>query len=216
MSRGEQRQSAVAQFFSRIKWTYVIVSVFFLALGILMIVRPETSLTMICRGLGILTAVFGAIRILQYFLRMPEGIGQRYDLAGGLFCLLIAVLLIFRAREVAAILSVIVGIFILIDSVFKLQIALDAHRTGVTSWGMMMLLACVSLLLGILLVFDTLKGQAILSIMMGAALIFDALVDLFTVFYVTRVAKNIKSAVRDAIDDATAIETTGEVISDDK
>ena len=215
MSRAERRPSAVAQFFTRIKWTYVIVSVFFLVLGILLLVRPEASLTVICRGLGILTAVFGVVRVLQYILRAPDGIGQRYDLAGGLFCLFIAALLIFRAREVAAILSVIVGIFILIDSVFKLQIALDARRTGVSSWGMMMLLACVSLLLGVLLVFDTFRGQAVLPIIMGCALIFEALVDLFTIFYVTTVVKGVKSAVQDAIDDATAIETTGEVISDD-
>lgn len=215
MSKTERRPSALAQFFSRIKWAYVIISVFFLALGVLMIVRPDASFTVICRGLGILTALFGAVRVLQYFLRTPQGVGQRYDLAGGLFCLLIAAALIFRAREVAAILSVIVGIFILIDSVFKLQVALDAHRTGVAAWGMMMILACISLLLGVLLVFDTFKGQAIVSIIMGCALIYDAVADLFTVFYVSRVVKGVKAAVHDAIDDATAIETTGEVISDD-
>ena len=211
-----EKQSAVAQFFNRIKWSYVFVSVFFLVLGLLMVVRPEASLTVICRGLGILTAVFGAVRVLQYFLRAPQGIGQRYDLAGGLFCLLVAAVLIFRASEVAAILSVIVGIFILIDSVFKLQVALDARRTGVTTWGMMMILACISLLLGVLLVFDTFKGQAVISIIMGCTLIYDALADLFTVFYVTRAVKGVKAAVRDVIDDATAIETTGEVISDDE
>lgn len=215
MSRTERRPSPVAQFFSRIKWTYVIISVFFLALGILMLVRPDASFTVICRGLGILTAIFGALRVLQYFIRTPQGVGQRYDLAGGLFCLLIAALLILRAREVAAILSVIVGIFILIDSVFRLQVALDAHRTGVTAWGMMMILACISLLLGVLLVFDTFRGQAVISIIMGCALIYDALADLFTVFYVSRVVRGVKTAVREAIDDATAIETTGEVISDE-
>ena len=167
----------------------MIVSVFFLVLGILLLVRPEASLTVICRGLGILTAVFGAVRILQYFLRAPQGIGQRYDLAGGLFCLLVAALLLFRAAEVAAILSVIVGIFILIDSVFKLQIALDAHRTGAQSWAMMMILACVSLLLGVLLVFDTFRGQKLLSVIMGAALIYDAAANLFTMFYVNRASR---------------------------
>lgn len=214
MSKTE-RPGALAQFFSRIKWTYVVVSVFFIVLGVLMIVRPDASFTVICRGLGILAAVFGVIRVAQYFLRAPQGVGQRYDLAGGLFCLLIAALLILRAKEVAAILSVIIGIFILIDSVFKLQIALDAHRSDVAAWGMMMIFACVSLLLGILLVFDTFRGQAVISVIMGCALVFDALVDLFTVFYVTRVVRGVRSAVQDAIDDASAIETTGEVISDD-
>ena len=50
---------------------------------------------------------------------------------------------------------------------------------------------------------------------MGCALIYDALADLFTVFYVSRVVRGVKTAVREAIDDATAIETTGEVISDE-
>ena len=210
-----EKQSPLAQFISRIKWGYVVVSVFFLVLGILMVVRPESSLTVICRALGALTAVFGAVRIVQYFLRTPESVGQRYDLAGGIFCLLAAALLVFRAGEIAAILSVIVGIFILIDSVFKLQVALDARRTGVGAWIPMMILACLSLLLGILLVFDTFKGQAVISVIMGCALIYEALADLFTVFYVSRAVKNVKLAVQDAIDDASAIETTGEIISDE-
>ena len=209
------RPGAVAQFFNRIRWTYVIISAFFLVLGLIMILRPEQSLPLICRGLGVLAAIFGAVRILQYFLRAPQGIGQRYDLAGGLFCLLVAALLLFRAAEVAAVLSVIVGIFILIDSVFKFQIALDARRSGAQSWALMMLLACVSLLLGVLLVFDTFRGQKLLSVIMGAALIYDAAANLFTMFYVNHAIKGVKAAVRDAIDEATAIETTGEVLSDD-
>ena len=209
------RPGAVAQFFNRIRWTYVVISAFFLVLGLIMILRPEQSLPLICRGLGVLAAIFGAVRILQYFLRAPQGIGQRYDLAGGLFCLLVAALLLFRAAEVAAVLSVIVGIFILIDSVFKFQIALDARRSGAQSWALMMLLACVSLLLGVLLVFDTFQGQKLLSVIMGAALIYDAAANLFTMFYVNHAIKGVKAAVRDAIDEATAIETTGEVLSDD-
>ena len=194
------RPGAVAQFFNRIRWTYVVISAFFLVLGLIMILRPEQSLPLICRGLGVLAAIFGAVRILQYFLRAPQGIGQRYDLAGGLFCLLVAALLLFRAAEVAAVLSVIVGIFILIDSVFKFQIALDARRSGAQSWALMMLLACVSLLLGVLLVFDTFQGQKLLSVIMGAALIYDAAANLFTMFYVNHAIKGVKAAVRDAMD----------------
>ena len=215
MSKTEKKPSPLAQFFSHIKWTYVIISVFFLALGVLLLVRPESSLTVICRCLGVLTALFGVVRILQYILRKPDHIGQRYDLAGGLFCLLIAALLIFRAKEVAAILSVIVGIFILIDSVFKLQVSLDARRADIGAWALMLILTCVSLVLGILLVFDTFKGQAIISIIMGCALIYDALADLFTMFYVSRIVKNVKAAVTEAIEDAAAIETTGEIVSED-
>ena len=38
--------------FKRIKWSYVVLSVMFLLLGIYLVVNPETSLIMICRILG--------------------------------------------------------------------------------------------------------------------------------------------------------------------
>ena len=38
--------------FKRIKWSYVVLSVMFLLLGIFLVANPETSLIMICRILG--------------------------------------------------------------------------------------------------------------------------------------------------------------------
>ena len=47
--------------FKRIKWSYVVLSVMFLLLGIYLVVNPETSLIMICRILGAAMAVFGVM-----------------------------------------------------------------------------------------------------------------------------------------------------------
>ena len=55
--------------FKRIKWSYVVLSVMFLLLGIYLVVNPETSLIMICRILGAAMAVFGVMKIVLYFIR---------------------------------------------------------------------------------------------------------------------------------------------------
>lgn len=61
--------------FKRIKWSYVVLSVMFLLLGIFLVANPETSLIMICRILGAAMAVFGVMKIVLYFIREVEGRG---------------------------------------------------------------------------------------------------------------------------------------------
>ena len=91
--------------FKRIKWSYVVLSVMFLLLGIYLVVNPETSLIMICRILGAAMAVFGVMKIVLYFIREVEGVAIRFDFAVGLFCIILGVLMLWRAPALTDILS---------------------------------------------------------------------------------------------------------------
>ena len=201
--------------FKRIKWAYLLVSVFFIALGVLLVVRPDTSMTWFCRFLGGVAVLFGLARIIGYFVRELDGVGLRYDFATGAFAVVAGAFLIWRALEVGEVMSVVIGLFILVDCVFKLQVAMDSKRMGARSWWITLLFTCVSLVLGLLLIFDTFKGQHVLSIMMGIALVADGLQNLCTVIYAAIFVKEVKQAMKDAADEASAIETTGEVVTDD-
>lgn len=202
--------------FKRIKWAYLLVSVFFIALGVLLIARPDTSMIWFCRLLGGVAVLFGLARIIGYFVRELEGVGLRYDFATGAFAIVAGAFLLWRAPEVGEVMDIVIGLFILVDCVFKLQVAMDSKRMGARSWWVTLLFTCVSLVLGLLLIFDTFKGQRVLSIMMGVALVADGLQNLCTVIYATIFVKDVKKKVQDAVDEATAIETTGEVVTDDK
>ena len=201
--------------FKRIKWAYLLISVFFIALGVLLVVRPDTSMTNFCRFLGGVAILFGIIRVIGYFLREMEGVGLQYDFATGAFAVIAGALMIWRAPEMAGIMSVVIGLFILVDCVFKLQVAMDSRRMGASSWWVTLMFTCVSMVLGLLLVFDTFKGQQVLSIMMGISLVADGLQNLCTVVYAAVFVKEVRHAVQDAVDEATAIETTGEVVTDE-
>lgn len=115
--------------FKRIKWSYVVLSAMFLLLGIYLVVNPETSLVMICRILGAAMAVFGVMKIVLYFIREVEGVAIRFDFAVGLFCIILGALMLWRAPA-TDILSVVIGLLVLVDSVFKLQVAVDSRRMG--------------------------------------------------------------------------------------
>mgnify|MGYP002625602249 CR=1 FL=1 len=190
--------------FKRIKWAYVLVSVFFIVIGVLLILNPETSMIMLCRVLGIGAIVFGLVRVLGYFLRELEGVGLQYDFASGVFAVIAGAMVIWRAPEVANIMAVVIGMFILVDCVFKLQVALDSKRMGASSWWVTLLFTCICMVLGCLLIFDTFKGQQVISIMMGVSLVADGLQNLCTVVYAAIFVKEVKTAVHNAAPGALA------------
>ena len=109
-----------------------------------------------------------------------------------------------------------IGLLVLVDSVFKLQVAVDSRRMGAHSWWVTLVCTVVCLVLGILLVFNPFDGKQVLTIMMGVSLIVDGVQNLCTVVYAAVFVKDVKAAVRDFVDDATAVETTGEVVGEDK
>lgn len=199
----------------RIKWTYVLLSAFFLVLGILLVCNPDTSMIAICRVLGGCALAFGVIKIVLYFMREVEGVAVRYDFAVGAFCIILGAMLLWRAPTMVGFMSVVVGLFILVDSVFKLQVAIDSRRMGATTWWVTLLFTCVCLVMGGLLVFDPFSGQQVLATVMGVSLIADGLQNLCTVVYAAVFVKDVKNTVQDIVDEATAVETTGEVVEDE-
>lgn len=147
--------------FKRIKWSYVVLSVMFLLLGIYLVVNPETSLIMICRILGAAMAVFGVMKIVLYFIREVEGVAIRFDFAVGLFCIILGALMLWRAPALTDVLSVMIGLLVLVDSVFKLQVAVDSRRMGAHSWWVTLVCTVVCLVLGVLLVFNPFNGKQV-------------------------------------------------------
>lgn len=200
--------------FKRIKWTYVLLSVFLLVLGILLVANPDTSMITICRILGGCALAVGVVKIVLYFVREVEGVAIRYDFAVGAFCIILGALLLWRAPTMVGFLSVVIGLLILVDSVFKLQVAIDSRRMGAATWWVTLLFTCVCMVMGGLLVFDPFSGQQVLATVMGISLIADGLQNLCTVIYAAVFVKDVKDAVRDMVDEATAVETTGEVVED--
>jgi uncharacterized membrane protein HdeD (DUF308 family) len=54
---------------SRIRWAYVVMSLFLMALGIITFIWPDITAATICSAIGAASVVFGIIKILTYFMR---------------------------------------------------------------------------------------------------------------------------------------------------
>ena len=102
--------------------------------GILMLCWPETGSAIARYLIGACFIVLGAARVLGYFSNDLYRLAFQYDLALGSFCMILGILFIISPDNVQPAFPYIIGVYVLIDALLKLQTALDARAFGMKHW----------------------------------------------------------------------------------
>ena len=160
------------------KISYIVVSVLYGVFGAVLLFQPGFSVTLLGRLLGIGLLVFGLIKLLGYFSRDLFRLAFQYDLAFGILMMALGVIVLSAPEQAMEALCVAVGIVVLADGLFKIQIAVDARRFGIGQWWLVLLLAVLTGIIGLLLVLRPTEGAQALVMLMGASLLLDGALNL--------------------------------------
>ncbi len=171
------------------KWCYIVLTIAVMALGICLIVWPDISAEALCSVCGIALLIVGAARIICYFQRGISVLWHRYELPMGLIDVLLGIYFLSRPANVMLILPVIVGVVIIIDSVFKLQTSLELRQAGARRWGITLIFAVLSIFMAVFLIRNPFEGTMTLMVYLGISLVIDAVQSLY---FIHNVAKNIR------------------------
>lgn len=160
------------------KTGYIIMSLVFCGAGVLFIAKPELSAVVISRALGAAMIVFGIIKLVGYFSRDLFRLAFQYDLGFGLLLIALGVLVLAKPAGVLDFIFIALGISILTDGLFKVQIAVDSRRFGISTWWLTMALAIVTGLVGLSLVFRPWDSARLLTVLLGTALLAEGILNL--------------------------------------
>ena len=97
----------------------IVVSCCMIVLGAAMILRPDISALAVCYLTGALCIAMGVCEIARYFSIGVIGILFRFDLVVGILSTLAGVLLLAHPTGALTVLPIILGFYIIIDSVFS-------------------------------------------------------------------------------------------------
>lgn len=158
-------------------------------LGILMMIWPGISAMAVCCVMGVFLIAMGACEFTRYFSLGPVGVFFRFDLALGIINVLAGVALIAHPYGALAVLPVVVGLYVVIDSVFAIQTSVEMRRYGLKSWWLALLLGIVGALLGVLLMLDPFTGAAALMIFMGVSLLVSGIGSIYSIICASRAVK---------------------------
>ncbi len=176
----------------KIKFAYLAISVALFAIGIVMIIWPLQSVLFICYLLGALSLIFGIISVVIFFVRDIGTASPGYGLMIGMFASIFGLILLLKPASSLAFFAMLVGVFIIIDSIVKIQASFELKHVGATYWWVNLIISHISTVLGVLLVIDPLNSEILLPVFIGVSLIADALENIFTVVFVWRTGRRIK------------------------
>ncbi len=171
------------------KWSHLILTILVMLLGICLIIWPDISASVLCNVVGTILLVAGALRILCYFQRGISFLWHRYELPLGILDALLGIYFFSHPTNILLLLPVVVGIVIIVDSVFKLQMSLELRAMEVQRWWLMLVLAILSIVVAIFLIRNPFEGTMTLMIYLGISLVIDSIQSLV---FIHNVAKDIR------------------------
>lgn len=157
---------------------YIIMSLVFCGTGTLFVIKPELSAVVISRALGVGLIVFGAVKLVGYFSRDLFRLAFQYDLGFGMLLIVLGGLMLVKPAGVLDFIFIVLGVAILADGLFKMQIAVDAKRFGISIWWLTMALAVITGVVGLALVFRPWDSIRLLTVLLGVALLAEGVLNL--------------------------------------
>ena len=180
------------KFFQKSRIAYVAMSIVLFAVGLCLIIWPAMFAKIFCYLIGSLALIPGIIETVVFFVRDISVKSFSYSLAIGLLSSIFGLILLLKPDNSAVFFSMLIGVFIIIDSVLKLQTSFELRVMGVLRWWINLILSLASAVLGVLLVINPFGTGNLLLIFMGISLMVDALENIWTVIYISRAAKQMK------------------------
>lgn len=186
---------------------YIVMSLVFCAVGVLFMAKPGLSARLMGWALGAAMILFGAVKLVGYFSRDLYRLAFQYDLGFGLLLIALGALVLARTAGALDFLFTALGVAILTDGLYKVQIALDAKRFGLPLWWLTLALAAAAGCVGLALVFRPWESARLLTILLGVALLAEGVLNLCVAVSAVKIIRNQQPDVIDVTSFAVQDET---------
>lgn len=169
-----------------IRNSLVFTSVLYVVLGVVLMVFPATALNLSCTLIGIVTLIYGAVRIVSYF-RDGGTYSNRFDLFFGVVLAAVGVFLLVCPQFIVSLIPIALGIYILVDSFTAMKKALDMKALGFEKWWVSFLAAVLLAVFGMVMIFNPFGTMASLVVFIGAGFVFDGVYTLVNTMVADRI-----------------------------
>ena len=171
---------------------YIVMSAVLCVVGILFMIFPQLSSIIIGRALGIVMILFGGVKLVGYFSKDLFRLAFQYDLEFGLLLIILGTIVLVRFSDIMNFIFIAIGIAILTDGLFKIQISVDSKKFGIKSWWMVMLFALLTSVVGLILVFRPVESIYVLTVLLGISLLSEGILNLFVAICTVSIIKHQK------------------------
>lgn len=177
----------------------IVTSVLYTALGLCFILMPVDTVNIICKFVfGVVLILAGVYHILIYVLEKMNA--TLLDLLSGGMILVIGIFLFFNPQIVVKLLPVLLGTFVLVDSIWVLKGSLRLKKIGRGEWKILLIGSLVFIGLGIAMIVDPFDMVKYTMIFAGCVMLANGVTDFVFLVLMRRGLKQAEKAAEEAVE----------------
>ena len=180
-------------------------SIILLILGLLLIFEAEATIKSISYIIGGILIAIGVLGIIN-FLRKNSPNNNNLDIIYGTVSIILGIIIITNPEAIGSILPIVMGITIIINSAAKLQYAIDLKSNKSDTWKSTMIVSIISVIFGVVLLFNPFKGAVIITKIIGIIIFLYAVLDIISTLCIKRNVSIIQKSIEENVIDADIIE----------
>ena len=159
-------------------WPSLISSGVILVLGLLLFFKSSVTLMGISYIFGGLIIAIGVLAIVRFISNNHSDISNQLNIVYGIICIISGIFFIEKPEIIGSIIPVVMGIGIIISSSLKIQQSFNLKSLNSSYFFWSFVTALLSLICGVVLLFNPFKVAVIITKVIGIFLVMYAILDI--------------------------------------
>lgn len=167
----------------------LIINLLMILVSILLIVNPNgiLNLVMIIFGIGVI--IDGIFHVISFFRTEKEYKFFGGDLFEGILAIVAGVFILFNKTLIFSFIQIVIGAWIIVRSILKLQIAFNLKDNNSSKWVFVLISSIITFLLGVLVIINPFASMIAVTVVVGIILLVSSIVDLIETLTILNVLK---------------------------
>ena len=172
-----------------LKFNFVVAALLYIVLGVVLLVWPDTTSSVICYAIGVVLLVYGGVSILSFLISHEKTAALALQLVVGVVAAALGVFFLTQPRLILSILPILMGLFVIIVSLLSIKRAFEMRHYGYPKWWAALLLALIAIGLGLLILFHPYMAAETVIMVIGVVFLYVGVCDLWAIWKVSRTIK---------------------------
>lgn len=164
----------------------VFVSILLVILSLFLIFKPAYVIDFTMIFLGMIVIINGFIHTVSYFSTQKEFRGYSFELIEGILCMIVGLLFILVPNKISSFLSIILGLWIIVESLFKIQLAFNIKTKDNKDWLVLVIISIITIIIGLVMILNPFSSIITITSFAGIVLLISETINLVEAFLLLR------------------------------
>lgn len=187
----------MGSFMKDMKHNYFISTIITIAIGLVLVIWPDLSGRLLCYTLGAAIILMGIVQLIVFWRGERIGIVSKFTMFMSIILILLGIWVCTSPQTVLSLIPIVIGIVMVMHGIMDIQYTLDIKNTGAQRWWIALLAAVLTLIGGMVLIFNAYLAFQMTFVLIGVVLLFDGFSDLALILIAAYRQKQSDKRIRD-------------------